>query len=84
MKALHYPLLAGLLLGAGCSSESVGIQRADVFVVPRGDLPIRVTEQAEIQPFQKTRIKNEMEGQSTIIFLIEGVTTSDSKIGMRP
>lgn len=70
MKAPLTPLVAGILL-AGCSSEAAGPERADVFVVQRGDLPIRVTEQAEIQPFQSTRIKNEMEGQTTVIYLIE-------------
>ena len=64
------PLWIGTLLLVGCSSETV-VESADTFTVKRGDLAIRVTEQAEIQPFQKTRIKNEMEGQTTVIYLIE-------------
>ena len=48
----------------GCSSsQGEGFDRADIFVVKRGALPIEVTEQAEIQPHTSTRIKNEMEGQ---------------------
>ena len=53
---------------------------AAALLVQRGDLPIHVTEQAEIQPLTSTRIKNEMEGTSTIIYLIpEGTVVESTK-----
>ncbi|MEM7202009.1 MAG: efflux RND transporter periplasmic adaptor subunit [Planctomycetota bacterium] len=63
------PLVAAL---GGCAeSDANSVERADLYEVVRGDLPITVTEQAEIKPQVSTRIMNEMEGQSTIISLVE-------------
>ncbi len=66
------PLLLGsAVLAFGCASSEEAGDRADLYRVTRGDLSISVTEQAEIRPAVSTRIKSEMEGQSTIIFLVE-------------
>jgi HlyD family secretion protein len=59
------------LVAAACGGTTVEGQRADLFVVQRGNLSIRITEQAELLASKSTRIKNEMEGQTTIIWLIE-------------
>lgn len=73
---MRTPFLTGWLLAfapmllLGCGAPDNTAERADIFVVRRGPLLIQVTEQAEIKPFTSTRIKNQMEGRSTIIFLI--------------
>ncbi len=70
MKRRSYAT-AALLAAAACSGDAAsGGERANVYTVSRGDLPITVTETAEIRPHQSIRIKNEMEGQATIISLI--------------
>ena len=73
-------LALALIPLAGCSGSEEAAERADVFVVKRGPLSIRVTEQAEIKPYSSTRIKNEMEGRSTIIYLIpEGTVVEEGQ-----
>ena len=69
-RILWPTICATALLGCGFDGAQAE-ERADIFVVQRNDLSIRVTETAEVQPLETTRIKNEMEGQSTIIYLIE-------------
>ena len=69
---------AGLAL-VSCGSETADVSQADIYTVTRGDLVMSVTEQAEIRPAVSTRIKNEMEGNTTIIYIIdEGSIPHDS------
>ncbi|MCC6670596.1 MAG: efflux RND transporter periplasmic adaptor subunit [Planctomycetes bacterium] len=65
--------LVGLgLLAAACSQQVSGSsdRPADKFTVERGDMQIRVSQAAEIQAFRETRVRSEVEGNNTVIFLI--------------
>ena len=68
---LALPALAGLLLLAACGDKEAA-PGADpkLFVVKRGDLPITVTENAELQAQRETIIRSEIEGQATIIWIV--------------
>lgn len=59
-----------ILLGISCADNSASTKRADIATVNRGPLRISVTESASIEAAQQTRVKNEMEGKPTIIWLI--------------
>ena len=63
-------LLAIPFLLVACNSESVTTKRADIAAVTRGPLRISVTESASIEAAQQTRVRCEMEGKPTIIWLI--------------
>ncbi len=71
MRQLH-PLLALPLTFAACTGpgEDPSV-RADLTKVLRGEMTISVTESGDIKAAVSTRVKNEMEGNSTIIQLIE-------------
>jgi RND family efflux transporter MFP subunit len=62
---------AGLLLLAACADKEAA-PGADpkLFVVKRADLPITVTENAELQAQRETIIRSEIEGQTTIIWIV--------------
>ncbi|MEE2887117.1 MAG: HlyD family efflux transporter periplasmic adaptor subunit [Planctomycetota bacterium] len=66
----HRILLAGPLLLVACNADQVTVKRADIAEVIRGPLRISVTESASIEAAQQTRVKCEMEGKPTIIWLI--------------
>ncbi len=73
---LHHPatkaLAASLLLCAtACSPENAAASTGpELFTVRRGDMRIVVTANAEIQAAKETRIRSEVEGQNTVIYLI--------------
>jgi RND family efflux transporter MFP subunit len=63
--------LAGLLLLAACGDkEAAPGTDPKLFVVKRGDLPITVTENAELQAQRETIIRSEIEGQASIIWIV--------------
>jgi multidrug resistance efflux pump len=66
------PLAAALLLGlAACGQESQDpTANARLFRVTRGDLHVTIKENAELQAVRETIVRSQVEGQSTIIFLI--------------
>jgi len=59
-----------VILGISCTDNSATTKRADIATVNKGPLRISVTESASIEAAQQTRVKNEMEGKPTIIWLI--------------
>jgi len=70
-------LLGILLLGtlaalSACdgSTNSAQTQDPNLFRVKRDDLPITVRENAELQALRETLVRSEVEGQSTIIYII--------------
>jgi HlyD family secretion protein len=63
--------LAALALSGCAAKDSAGPQPAKFFKLEPTRLEVLVTEQAEIQAHRSTRIKSEMEGTATIIFLVE-------------
>ena len=69
LPVLALPALALLVLGCGTGSSDGGV-RADLATVERGNLTIMVTESANLRAARETRVKCEMEGKSTVIWLI--------------
>jgi HlyD family secretion protein len=65
-------LLAVAALLAACGSEGSGapVQDPDLFTVKKDDLPITVRENAELQALRETIVRSEVEGQSTIIYIV--------------
>lgn len=64
-------VVAAGTLSSGCgSASSKGDLRADLATVKRGNLSISVTETANLRAARETRVKCEMEGKSTVIWLI--------------
>ena len=71
MRQLH-PLLALPLAFVACTGPGEDPSaRADLTKVTRGEMIISVTESGDIKAAVSTRVKNDMEGNSTIIQLIE-------------
>ena len=64
-------LLALLALAACSGGTDDDASRADLAAVTRDKLKISVTESGEIKAARSTRVKNLMEGRSTVIYLIE-------------
>lgn len=58
-----------LLAACGGGAESTANQ-PDLFTVARGDLPITVKENAELQALRETIIRSAVEGQTTIISIV--------------
>ncbi len=85
IPALSYPgllpsiLCAGLLGLTACSDDAASATHTapDIFTVKRGDLRIHITESAELRASQETRVKSEVEGQATVIYLIPEGTRVD-------
>ena len=74
--ALAMPALALLVWSCGMGSSEGGV-RADLATVERGSLTIMVTESANLRAARETRVKCEMEGKSTVIWLIaEGASVN--------
>ncbi len=65
-------LLGTLAALAACDSSSKSAQGQDpnLFKVKRDDLPIVVRENAELQALRETLVRSEVEGQSTVIYII--------------
>lgn len=63
--------ILGLLAAtAGCNGGASTTQDPFLFPVKRADLPITVRENAELQALRETIVRSEVEGQSTIIFIV--------------
>ena len=74
MNYMHQPVaaLATLFALASCSGEATTTgQDPSLLTVERRDLQITVKENAELQAQRETVVRSEVEGQATIIFLIE-------------
>ncbi|MCA8955515.1 MAG: hypothetical protein KDC87_05540 [Planctomycetes bacterium] len=65
------PWLASVIVLASCSGGGEETQRADLVAVTRGKLTVSVTESGEIRAAKSTTVQNEMEGNSTVIFIID-------------
>ncbi|MBM3973297.1 MAG: HlyD family efflux transporter periplasmic adaptor subunit [Planctomycetes bacterium] len=65
-------LLTLAALFAACGGETTGAptQDPDLFTVKKDDLPITVRENAELQALRETIVRSEVEGQTTIIFIV--------------
>jgi len=66
---------AAALALSGCGPDSAQASTgADVFLVKRGPLRISLKENAELAAAEETRVRSQMEGQNTVIFLVkEGI-----------
>ena len=76
------PIAIALAMFASCAdSDSASIAAGtNLFTVARGDLPITVKENAELQALRETVVRSEIEGQSTIIYIIpEGSTVKQGE-----
>lgn len=62
--------LAALLAACGGNAAGAPTQDPDLFTVKKDDLPITVRENAELQALRETIVRSEVEGQSTIIFIV--------------
>ncbi|MHC4899628.1 MAG: efflux RND transporter periplasmic adaptor subunit, partial [Planctomycetota bacterium] len=69
LSVLAAPALALLVWGCGMGSSTGGV-RADLATVERGNLSITVTESANLRAARETRVKCQMEGKSTVIWLV--------------
>jgi HlyD family secretion protein len=74
---MHAPRLPASLLGfaalfAACGGDDAAQQAAEAnkFTVRRDDLPITVRENAELQALRETIVRSDVEGQSTIIYIV--------------
>jgi RND family efflux transporter MFP subunit len=70
--ARHSLLAAVCLAVAACSGGSApnAMQDPTLYRVARGDLPIVVRENAELQALRETIVRSEVESQSTIIWIV--------------
>lgn len=76
------PLAIALVFLASCAQKDAGATAAgtNLFTVSRADLPITVKENAELQALRETVVRSEIEGQSTIIYIIpEGTTVKQGE-----
>jgi HlyD family secretion protein len=62
--------LAAMLTACGGDTTGAPAQDPDLFTVKKDDLPITVRENAELQALRETIVRSEVEGQSTIIFIV--------------
>jgi multidrug resistance efflux pump len=62
--------LAALLAACGGDAAGAPTQDPDQFTVKKDDLPITVRENAELQALRETIVRSEVEGQSTVIFIV--------------
>jgi HlyD family secretion protein len=69
-RSSHLLALAALLAACGTSTADQQAQDGNLFKVRRDDLPITVRENAELQALRETIVRSEVEGQSTIIFIV--------------
>ncbi len=63
---------ATVLLLAACSQDqsNASTNSPNLFTVARGDLPITVKENAELQALRETIVRSEVEGQTTVISIV--------------
>ena len=71
MRSLPFALFLPVALVAGCGGGAENAQNLSLLVVEPRDLQITVKENAELQAQRETVVRSEVEGQATIIFLIE-------------
>jgi multidrug resistance efflux pump len=66
------PAVLAFALFGGCSKDDAKQKAAEanLFTVKREDLPITVKENAEMQALRETIVRSEVEGQSTIIWIV--------------
>jgi multidrug resistance efflux pump len=71
-RPLSWTLLATLAVTAACSGGEISATAQDPnqFTVTRGDLQITVRDNAELQALRETIVRSEVEGQSTIIYIV--------------
>ena len=62
--------LAALCAACGGSEAAQQAQEANLFTVRRGELPITVRENAELQALRETIVRSDVEGQATIISIV--------------
>ncbi len=64
-------LILPLAVAVSCAGDSSATPTQDpnLFIVSRGELPITVKENAELQAQRETIVRSEVEGQTTIIFI---------------
>jgi HlyD family secretion protein len=71
MRTLPFALFLPAMLVSGCGGDSEEAQDLSLLKVELRDLQITVKENAELQAQRETVVRSEVEGQATIIFLIE-------------
>ncbi len=71
MRSLPFALFLPVVLVSGCGGDAENAQDLSLLVVEPRDLQITVKENAELQAQRETVVRSEVEGQATIIFLIE-------------
>lgn len=71
-SSLRLLLLGTLAALSACNGNTAttGAQDPNLFKAKRDDLPITVRENAELQALRETIVRSEVEGQSTIIYII--------------
>lgn len=70
-RSRQLALICTVAAFAACSDPSEsGAQDATLFLVRRDELPIVVRENAELQALRETIVRSEVEGQTTIIYII--------------
>jgi len=76
------PMALALALLVSCDKGGSGGAETttNLFTVTRGDLPITVKENAELQALRETIVRSEIEGQSTVIYIIpEGTSVKQGE-----
>ncbi|MBL8752313.1 MAG: efflux RND transporter periplasmic adaptor subunit [Planctomycetes bacterium] len=71
-RPLPWSLMAALAVAAACTNGEISAapQDPNLFTVARGDLPVTVKENAELQALRETIVRSEVEGQATIIYIV--------------
>lgn len=76
-RAAQLVAVLSLALATGCGDANQTATGAptDIYVVERSDMRITVRESGEIKALRETRVRSQVEGQATIIYLIPEGTT---------
>lgn len=69
-SSLTLSTLVAVLASCGGTGSAQPSQDPNLFVVKKDDLPITVRENAELQALRETIVRSEVEGQSTIIYIV--------------
>lgn len=71
MRTIPFALFLPAVLACGCGGDADTAQDLSLLKIEPRDLQITVKENAELQAQRETVVRSEVEGQATIIFLIE-------------